>query len=208
MAQFGAKRPMFAPVVSEPENALPTYDYSKAVKIGKLIKADLTVTNASGELYADDALAEKVDMFASGQVDMETDDKTNEVYAALHGATADKDTGEVTDKDSDNAPRGGMAYYKVLIRQGVRLYKGVFLPLVKAILGNDSAATKGNSITFGTSATGFTVFRCNSGVWRVQKEFSSEADCIAWCDEKLGKAKVDTGPDGTPSGGEQGGETE
>lgn len=57
---------------------------------------------------------------------------------------------------------------------------------MNAILGNDSAATKGSSITFGTSTTTFTVFRCNSGAWRIRKEFSSEADVIAWCDEKLG----------------------
>ena len=65
MAQFGAKRPIFAPTKTTPDNALPTYDYEHVVTVGKLVKADLTVTNASGELYADDALAEKVDMFAS-----------------------------------------------------------------------------------------------------------------------------------------------
>lgn len=188
MAQFGAKRPRFAPVTDTPEGALPTYNFEKAVTIGKLVKADLTVTNASGEIYGDDALAEKVDMFASGSLALETDDKTDEVHAALHGATRNEDTSEITDSDSDVAPRGGITYYKVLIRNGIRIYKGVFLPLVNAILGNDSAATKGSSITFGTSSTGFTVFRCNSGAWRVMKEFSEEADCIAWCDEKLGKA--------------------
>ena len=132
----------------------------------KLVKADLTVTNASGELYADDALAEKVDMFASGSLALETDDKTDEVHAAIHGATKDTQSSEVTDSDGDVAPRGGLCYYKVIIRGGVRYFKGVFHPLVKAILGNDSAATKGSSITFGTSATTFTVFRCNSGAWR------------------------------------------
>ena len=60
MAQFGAKRPVFAPIKTTPDGALPTYDYEKKVTIGKLVKADLTVTNASGELYGDDALAEKV----------------------------------------------------------------------------------------------------------------------------------------------------
>lgn len=59
MAQFGAKRPVFAPIKTTPDGALPTYDYEKKVTIGKLVKADLTVTNASGELYGDDALAEK-----------------------------------------------------------------------------------------------------------------------------------------------------
>ena len=31
MAQFGAKRPRFAPVKETPEGALPTYDFEKAV---------------------------------------------------------------------------------------------------------------------------------------------------------------------------------
>nr|DAG80044.1 MAG TPA: tail tube protein [Caudoviricetes sp.] len=186
MAQFGAKRPRFAPVATTPDNALPTYNFESVVTIGKLVAANLTVTNASGELYGDDALAEKIDMFASGSMELQTDDKTAEVHAALHGATLDELEEELTDSDSDVAPRGGLAYYKVLIRNGVRVYQGVFHPLVNAILGNDSAATKGNSITFGTSTTTFTVFRCNSGAWRIRKEFSSEADVIAWCDEKLG----------------------
>lgn len=188
MAQFGAKRPIFAPTKTTPDNALPTYDYEHVVTVGKLVKADLTVTNASGELYADDALAEKVDMFASGSLALETDDKTDEVHAAIHGATKDTQSSEVTDSDGDVAPRGGLCYYKVIIRNGVRYFKGVFHPLVKAILGNDSAATKGSSITFGTSATTFTVFRCNSGAWRITKEFTSESECIAWCDTKFGKS--------------------
>ena len=194
MAQFGAKRPRFAPVATTPEGALPTYDFEKVVTIGKLVKADLTVTNASGELYGDDALAEKVDMFASGTLALETDDKTDEVHAALHGATKDTTSSEVTDKDTDVAPRGGLTYYKVIIRNGVRYFKGVFLPLVNAILGNDSAATKGSSITFGTSATSFNVFRCNSGAWRIQKEFTDEAECVTWCDEKLGKTTTPATP--------------
>ncbi len=189
MAQFGAKYPRFAPIEAQGEGVLPTYDYEKVVTLGKLIKADLSVTNASGELYADDALAEKIDMFASGTLALDTDDKTDEVHAAIHGATKDTESSEVTDADTDIAPYGGIAYYKVIVRGGVRYYKGVFLPLVKAILGNDSAATKGSSITFGTSSTSFTVFRCNSGAWRVTKEFTgadAEAACIAWCNQKLG----------------------
>ena len=165
MAQFGAKRPIFAPTKTTPDNALPTYDYEKVVTVGKLVKADLTVTNASGELYADDALAEKVDMFASGSLALETDDKTDEVHAAIHGATKDTQSSEVTDSDGDVAPRGGLCYYKVIIRGGVRYFKGVFHPLVKAILGNDSAATKGSSITFGTSCDD--LYRVPLQLWRM-----------------------------------------
>lgn len=201
MAQFGAKRPIFAPVATTPANALPTYDFAKLVTIGKLVAANLTVNNASGELYADDGLAEKVDMFASGSLEIQTDDKTNEVHAALHGATMNTDTDEITDSEGDNAPRGGLAYYKVIIRNGVRIYKGVYHPLVAAILGNDSAATKGSSITFGTSSTTFNVFRCNSGAWRITKEFSSEDAVIAWCDSKLNSAGKVAAPVAYPSAG-------
>lgn len=200
MAQFGAKRPRWAPVASQPDAALPTYT-ANVVTLGKLVKADLSVTNASGELYADDALAERVDMFASGSLALETDDMTDENAAAIYGASVDDTTDETTYKDSDNAPYGGITYYKVLMRNGVKIYKGVFLPLVKAALGNDNAATKGNSITFGTTSTAFTVFRCNSAAWRVTKEFTgatAEADCIAWCDDKLGTVAT---PTATPGAG-------
>lgn len=144
--------------------------------MGKLVKADLTVTNASGELYADDALAEKVDMFASGSLALETDEQDGRGTRRYSRRDQGYASSEVTDSDGDVAPRGGLCYYKVIIRGGVRYFKGVFHPLVKAILGNDSAATKGSSITFGTSATTFTVFRCNSGAWRITKEFTTESE--------------------------------
>ena len=91
---------------------------------------------------------------------------------------------------------GGLVYYKVIMRKGIRYFKGIFHPETKAILGNDSAATKGSSITFGTSNTTFTIFRCNSGAWRITKEFTgdgAEANCIAWCDTKLGKSATGGG---------------
>lgn len=190
MAQFGLKNPRWAPVATQPDAALPTYTTDKIITLGKAVKADLAVTNASGELYADDGLAEKVDMFASGALTLETDDQTDEVRSAIFGATADTESTETTDKDTDAAPYGGIAYYKIIVRNGVRIYKGVYFPLVKAVLGNDSAATKGSSITFGTTSTVFTVFRCNSGAWRVTKEFTgdtAEASAVAWCNQKLGK---------------------
>ena len=63
--------------------------------------------------------------------------------------------------------------------------KGYFYPRVKAILGNDSAATKADSITFGTNSTTFTVFRCNSDDWRITEELATEAEALAWVKEKL-----------------------
>ena len=64
MASFGAKYPYFCPVKAEPEDARPIYD-GEPVRIGRLVKADLSITLASGQLYADDQLAESVDEFVS-----------------------------------------------------------------------------------------------------------------------------------------------
>lgn len=186
MASFGAKYPRFAPIATEPAAALPTY--SDAVTIGKLVKADLTVALASGKLYADDALAESVDEFSSAAIAMETDDMLDTVASSIYGATVT--TGKASYKAGDSAPLGGLAYYKVLMRNGVKLYKGYFYPRVKAMLGNDSAATKADSVTFGTSATSFTVFKCNSDEWRITEELATEALAKTWVDTQLGDTGV------------------
>lgn len=182
MASFGAKYPRFAPIATEPAAALPTYD--EPVTIGKLVKADLTVALASGKLYADDALAESVDEFSSGSIAMETDDMLDTVASVVYGATVA--TSKVSYKAGDSAPMGGLAYYKVLMRNGVKLFKGYYYPRVKAVLGNDSAATKADSVTFGTNSTTFTVFRCNSDEWRITEELTTEDAAKTWVDTQLG----------------------
>lgn len=185
MASFGAKYPKFSPIKAETPSALPTY--TGAVSLGRLVKAEMTVAMASGKLYADDVLVESVDEFASASVAMETDEVTDASAAKVYGATvAEK---KVTYKAGDSAPKGGLAYYKVLMRDGVKLFKGFFYPKVKAQLGNDTAQTKGDAITFGTNTTTFTVFPTNTGEWRITEEFDNEAAAITWVDEQL-KASV------------------
>lgn len=189
MASFGAKRPIFAPFAGEePATSLPTY--ADTVVLGKLVTANLTVNLASGELYADDELAEQVSEFISGTLAMDTDDMRSEVAAVVYGATLDEETNELTYKGGDAIPQGGLAYYKVLMRGGVKYYKGYYYPKVKAALGNDNAQTKSSSITFGTTNTVFTVFDPNVGGWRITKEFTDEAEVVAWCDEKLASVGV------------------
>lgn len=182
MASFGAKYPYFCPVAEEPEGALPVYS-GEPVRIGRLVKADLTVNLSSGKLFADDALAESVDEFASGSIAMETDDMEDEVASVVYGA-------EVKDKTvhynvADDPPAGGLGYVKKLMRRKKVLYKGYFYPLVKAALGNDTAQTKTDSITFGTNSTTFTVFACENGDWRLIEELATEAEAVAWVKEQF-----------------------
>lgn len=182
MAKFGARHPVFAPILTEPENALPTYGVGAV--IGKLVAANLTVNLASGELYADDGLAEQLSEFASGALAMETDDMTDEVASMVYGAVVAN--GETAYNKEDTAPLGGLGYYKVLMRNGVKYYKGCYYPKVRAALGSDNAQTRGNAITFTTENTSFTVFAPDNGDWRYTKTFTDEASARAWVRGKLG----------------------
>ena len=183
MASFGAKNPYFAPIESAPEGTLPVYK-GEPVKIGRLVKADLMLTMASGKLYADDELAESAEEFVSGSIAMETDDILDTVASVIYGATVKEKT--VVYNTSDNPPPGGLAYYKKLMRHGKLVFKGLFFPRVKAALGNDAAQTKADSITFGTSTTNFTVSNANNGDWRFTEEFETEDAALAWVKAMLG----------------------
>lgn len=199
MAQYGAKYIKFNPIKEQPEDALPVYADTDPVLVGRLVKADLTVNNASGELYADDELAESQTEFSSGNLAVETDDMLDETASVVYGCkVVDK---EARYKYGDTPPEGGLAHYKVLVRRGVKSYKGVFYPRTKAALGNDSSQTRGNSITFSTTNTTFVVMACNSGEWRITKEFATEAEAKAWVDEKLSGTKT---PGVTPEAGDGG----
>lgn len=206
MASFGAKYPYFNPVKEEPEGKLPIYKNPEPSRIGRLVKADLTVNLSSGKLFADDVLAESVEEFSSGSIAMETDDMEDTVAAEVYGCEVVDN--EVHYNTADDPPAGGLAYFKKLMRQKKVLYKGYFYPLVKASLGNDTAQTKGDSVTFGTNSTTFTVFACETGDWRFTQEFQTEAEAIDWIKEKL-KSEEQTTPPGEPEepGGEDDEET-
>lgn len=172
MAGFGANFPCFQP-------------YGKAgVNVGKLVSANLTVNLANGELYADDTLAEQVSEVISGSIAMETDDMLDQVASVVYGATV-KDGAVVYNKD-DVPPMGKLAYYKSLRVGGKNFYRGYYYPKARAAIGNDSAQTKGSSITFQTTQTAFTVFPDDAGDWRETKNFDSQAEARAWCEQKCG----------------------
>lgn len=167
MAEFGCKMPCF---LADGQNA--------GINFGRLVSANLTLTMATGELYADDALDEGVTEFISGSIAMETNDITDEHAAIIYGCTVE--SGEVTYNTEDAAPAGVLGYYKCLMRNKKKYFKAIVYPCVKAAIGNDNAQTKGSSITFATVSTTFTVMSDGNGVWRKTKTFESEADAIAY----------------------------
>lgn len=176
--KVGAKYPCFAPIATEPEDALPTYSAPITV-IGELISANLTITLASGELYSNDALNLKVADFVSGQVAMTTDGLDDEPAEAIYGATAEE--GRVKYNVGDEAPYGGLAYYcQMRSKAGGIYYKGYYFPKVQAAMGNDNSSTKGSSVTFSTNNTNFTVMKAENGDWMHTEVLDSESAAKAW----------------------------
>ena len=182
MAAFGAKYINFAPITEEPENRLP--EYGEKVNVGALVKADVTINLASGEIYGDDALDEKLEEFVSATIATEVTDMTDEVESAVFGSKIEGK--ELIDSTGDEIPQGGLGYYKTLLRNGKKKYRAYYYPKVKASMGNDTAQTKGNSITFSSTSLSFTVYEPKIGKWRYRETFDREQDAIRYVNEKLG----------------------
>lgn len=167
MADFGAKYPCFKPTNAQ-----------SGVCLGKLVAANLTVNLASGELWADDGIAEELSEFSDGNIAMETDNLADNEASVVFGAKAQN--GVVTYNRGDTAPEGTLGYYKTLIIHGSRKYRAYIYPRAKAQIGNDNAQTRGSSINFRTSQTPFRIFANDNGDWRKTKEFASEPEARAY----------------------------
>ena len=184
MAAFGARYINFAPIDKEEAGKLPTYKSGGKISLGKLVAANLTVNFATGEMYADDMLAENINEFASGSIAVEVDELEDEKAAVIYGAEVNKN-GEKVDNTKDSAPFGGLAYCKTLSKNNEKFYRGYFYPKVRAALGNDNAATKSGSITYASTPINFTVYEPETGEWRYTKRFGTMEEAKAWVNAKL-----------------------
>lgn len=183
MAKIGLKKLIWAAHASEPANAAPTYE--TPVVLGKMVSSNLTFTKASGEFYADDEVAERVDDIVSGEFTAETDHISLANQKKLYGATAG--TGdEVIDTNLDNAPYGGVGGYQVLLNGGSKIYRAYFLPKVKASVPDEAGNTKTNSPSFGTQPVNMTVLFANDGRIRYRKDFTTESDALSYVYGKFG----------------------
>lgn len=186
MAGYGLKWPRFAPNKTVAEDGTITYD--TPVTIGEAVKADLTISKAAGKIYGNNALSEATSDFISGTIAMETVDLTDDVASVIFGATVKENT--CVYNVNDNPPEGALAYLKTLLRKGKTVYKPYFFPRAKAEMGNDTAATKGESVTFSTAATTWTIMAPASGNWFETTECDTEEEARAWIDEMMGVPKV------------------
>lgn len=170
MAKIGAKYPAFKPNGAE-----------HGIILGKLNKASVNITMASGELAGDDMIAEKYSEFSSGQIGLESTNISDDNAVLVFGHKAVE--GRVVCNAGDSAPEGRFAYYRTVMVNGVKKFKAFGYYRTRAQLGNEEDQTKGTSISFATDSLTLDVMTLDNGDWREYETFDDEADARAFVNE-------------------------
>lgn len=194
MAFVGMQHVVAAKITAKPDNAMPTY--SAGMVIGKAIQAELSITRNSNPLYADDVVAEDDNSITAISVSIGMDDFSEEAQAYLGllkevtGSGADDKTYYETSGSADSA---GLGYMRVRRKGGITTYQGVWVLDVLFGVESENSQTKGESIEWQTpTVTGkaaahmITTVDPNDPVFRMKKNFSTAAACIAWLDQQAG----------------------
>lgn len=176
MARIGLNNLWYSKL-TEAQDGTASYDGAKS--FGKAVSANVSITNNSAMLYADDVLAESDTTFQSGTVTLGTDDDREATFADVLGHAISEE-GEVTRNANDTAPWVGLARIVVKMVQNVRLYKVEVLYKVKFSEPSQDDQTKGESVEFKTPEIEGTIATLANGDWSDAKIFASKDAAIAF----------------------------
>lgn len=189
MAKIGLKRPCYSPA-TETDSAI---SYGTGAVLAKAISANIEIENNDVKLYADDAVAESDNSFASGTVTIGIDDLYDTAKVALldyvAGDTVDATTGAKELSVGATSPvYVGFGFYGKVVRNKVPYWRAIWLKKVQFAEPSDELATKGENIEFSTPELEGTIMMAADGKWKEEGTFSTEAGARAWLDGKCGLA--------------------
>ena len=183
----GMKRSFWAPIATEPENAIPTY--GDVEELGAARLGTLTYTTSEVDIEGDDQVLDHFEQFQVGSLASESTLNDLEVNAKMYGHTYSD--GEESSGGDDKPPFGGYGFTEPILKSGASapVYRATFLAKVKANPANEAqnAATRqGGSITPAYNNITHSVYLCNTQKWRYRKEFPTEAAAVVYIKTKLG----------------------
>lgn len=187
---IGLRNLFFAPILEKPANAHPTY--GQPFTLGAAVKAYTSITTVSGEISGDDQELLAYDGFKSAQTDTETCLDDLEVSSRLFGHAMTDDREELSHID-DVSIDGGLGFTRTILTGGKQiLHRATFMynttPLASS--EKEEGDTKKGDFNPKMTPVSFKATADNTGVWRSRKEFTSEADAVAWLMEKYGSGKA------------------
>lgn len=151
-----------------------TATYGTATKPGKAVSCNVSITNNSAKLYADNILAESDTSFQSGTVTMGLDKNDLATQATLLGH--EYTNGEIVRNSLDHAPYVGLGRIVTEMINGEYVYTVEFLCKCQFAEPSPSDTTKGESIEFGTVEIEGQVMCLEDGTWSKGQRFDDYDD--------------------------------
>lgn len=194
MAQIGLRDFYYNGIKTETSSALPTYatasDTNKGGAIVDLVQANVTITYADGEAYADDHQVDSMHDFMYADVDVQLFDIPLDTQAKLFGSTYASST--LKESGSDSAPGIGFGYARTIrkrdgnnvmqtVWRGYFYYKGTAQKQT-----SESSTTKQGSVTYNFDSVVFRAVEADAGGYREVQDFATRAAYTTWIKGKLG----------------------
>lgn len=172
----------------------PNADYSGYTggRVLGAIQCNVGITNNDVKLNVDDGVKETDKSFASGTIDIITDDLMDEDKAEMLGHEVNEESGEVIYNSSDVPPELGFGFCGQVSRNNKKMYRAVFLLRVQFSEPSDENDTKGDTVEFKTQSISGSVYTLKDGRYKEEKTFMTEEEAIAWLDEKVGYGQLGT----------------
>ena len=178
MAKIGLNNLWYAHL-TEATDGTPSYDAKKS--FGKAVNCNVSISNNSAALYADDALAESDTSFQNGTVTLGVDDDRDATFADVLGHEISQE-GKVVRNVNDVAPYVGLARIIVKMVSNVRLYKVEVLYKTKFSEPSQEENTKGESVEFSTPSIEGQIAALKNGDWSTTQTFATREEAIAFID--------------------------
>ena len=197
MAKIGLSNLIWANL-TEADNGTPSYDGAKT--LGKAVSANVSITNNSATLYADDVLAESDTSFQTGTITCGVDEDADATFAPLLGHSNTE--GVVVKNATDTAPWVGVGRIITKMVSGVYYYKAEVLYKVKFSEPSQDDSTKGESIEFRTPEIEGTIATLANGKWCTSQTFTTKANALAFIQGIFANSVTYTYTEVTPVGTE------
>ena len=168
MAKIGLQNFLYG-VLTETSNGTATY--GEALKPGKAVSCNVSISSNDAKLYADDSWAESDTSFQSGTVSIEVDNADLTTQATLLGHTISGE--EMVRKATDTAPYVALGRIVTKMVAGNYQYKVEFLSKVKFSEPSQEDTTKGESVEFGTTTLEGIVSTLADGTWSKTQTFET-----------------------------------
>lgn len=194
MAQIGLRDFYWNGIATEAAGSLPTYAASTSSIRGgfliDLIQANVTITYADGEAYADDHMVDSMHDFMYADIDTQHFDIPLDVQAKLFGGEYSSST--LKQSGSNSAPGIGFGYARTIRKrnsstnQMETIYRGYFYYKGNAQQQtSESSTTKQGSVTYNYDSVVFRAVEADAGGYREIQDFSTLAAYTTWIKGKL-----------------------